>query len=224
MVSVIVLFILARLIGKKQLSQLTMFDYIVGISIGSIASEFAVVSSIHYAQGIAGMLVYTAFPLALSFLSQKSYRGRKVLDGTPSILIQNGRILEQNLKKSKLTINDLLEECRQKGAFDIAEIEFAVLETSGKLSVLLKAQNRPLTPGDMGIGVPYQGLCVNLIVDGQVIVSHLLMLGHDTDWLVGELGKQNISGIQHVLLAYLDTGNTLHVHLKGGEVPPSPLL
>jgi uncharacterized membrane protein YcaP (DUF421 family) len=111
-ISVTVLFILARLMGKKQISQLSFFDYVAGISIGSIDANFAVDSSINYYCGITGLIIYALFPITLAFISLKSYKGRQFLDGNPCILIQNGSIIEKNLFLSKMNINDLLEECR----------------------------------------------------------------------------------------------------------------
>jgi len=203
--------------GKKQMAQLSFFDYVVGISIGSIASEYAVVRDIHLAEGLTALVVFTLFCLALSRISMKSFAGRKILDGVPIILIENGKILEPALKKAKLTINDLLEECRQKDMFDIAEIEFAILETSGRLSVLPKSQYRHLQPKDMQISTAYEGLCTNIIIDGEVIEEHLAGIKLTMPWLQGELASQGIDDFASVLLAYVDTAGELHVHMKAGS-------
>jgi uncharacterized membrane protein YcaP (DUF421 family) len=146
--------------GKKQLSQLTLFDYVVGISIGSISGGLAVDPSVNYIKGITGLIIYALFPIILSLLSLKNYKFRKLLDGKPTILVNKGQIVEENLKKTKLTINDVLEECRLKNAFDIADVEFAILETSGKVSIELKSANQPLTPKDMNIKTINKALCI----------------------------------------------------------------
>ena len=104
----------------------------------------------------------------------------------------------------KLNVNDLLEECRQKNIFDISEVEFAILETSGRLSVQPKSQNRPLTPKDMKMPTEYEGLCANVVIDGKAIEEHLKALNLDIDWLLNELAKQNIKGHADVLLAYIN--------------------
>jgi len=213
-IAIVALFILTRLMGKKQMAQLNFFDYVVGISIGSIASEYAVVRSIHIAEGLTALVVFTLFSLILSYISMKSYMGRKILDGTPVILIKSGKIIEANLKKTKVNINDLLEECRQKDIFDIAGVEFAILETSGRLSVLPKSQNRPLAPKDMQIPVPYEGLCTNVIIDGKIIEGHLPAMHLDKKWLDSELAKQGTKDYSDVLLAYVDTSGALHTHLR----------
>jgi len=217
-ISVLTLFILTRLIGKKQMSQLTFFDYVIGISIGSIAAEYAVHADVGAREGITALVVFTIFSLVVSFVSVNSYIGRKLLDGMPIILIENGKVIESGLKKTKLTVNDLLEECRQKDVFDIAGIEFAILETSGKLSVLLKSQNQPLTPGDMSVPTDYEGLCVNVIIDGKIIQEHLRTANIDENWLRGELRNQNYEDCSNILLAYLDSKGTLVVHLKNMEL------
>jgi len=214
LIAIIALFILTRIMGKKQMAQLNFFDYVVGISIGSIASEYAVVRAIHISEGLTALTVFTLFSIVLSYISMKSYKGRKILDGTPVILIENGKIIETNLKKTKVNINDLLEECRQKDIFDIAEIEFAVLETSGRLSVLPKSQNRPLTPKDMQISTAYEGLCTNVVIDGKIIDEHLTAINLDAEWLNAELAKQWVKGCEDVLLAYVDTTGALHIHMK----------
>jgi len=214
LIAICALFILTRIIGKKQMSQLTFFDYVIGISIGSIAARYAVVRTMHIAEVITALVIFTMFSIVSSFTSRKSYIGRKLLDGTPTILIENGRIIEEGLKKSRLNINDLLEECRQRDVFDITEIEFAILETSGRLSVLLKSQNHPLTPKDMSISTDYKGLCANVIIDGKIIKEHLHTLNLDENWLHSELHKQNINSSSDILLAYVDSSGVFVFHPK----------
>ncbi len=222
LVSICVLFTFTRIMGKKQVSQLTFFDYVSGISIGSIAAAFAVDETIGYTKGLTGLVVYALFPILLSYASLKSFTIRKLLDGKPSILIQNGKIVDKNLKKSKMNLNDLLEECRLNSVFNINEIEFAILETSGKLSILLKPENQPLTTKDMNITVDYKGICVNVIVDGKVLYKHLKEIGKDEQWLKKQLKAKGISDLSNVILAYTDSKGTFYAYLKGEikNVPP----
>jgi uncharacterized membrane protein YcaP (DUF421 family) len=222
-VSVTVLFVLARIMGKKHISQLSFFDYVAGISIGSIAASFAVDPSVNYYQGITSILIYALFPIILSYMSIKSYKCRLLLDGMPSVLIQNGIIIESNLKKTKMNVNDLLEECRLKNAFDISEVEFAVLETSGKLSLQMKTPNQLVTLRDMNLTVPYKGLCINLIIDGKILYDHLSVAKKNQVWLITELKNQSINSPDDVLLAYLDTADILKCHLKNSDLLVSPL-
>jgi len=216
-VSVGVLFVLGRFMGKKQIAQLTFFDYIIGISVGSIAAQAAIDPSVSLAQGLTGIVVFSLFSIVLSFISLKSYTARKLLDGIPAVLIENGKIIQSALKKTQLNINDLLEECRQRDAFDISEIEFAILETSGRLSVMLKPGDRPLKPKDMNIITEYSGLCVNIIIDGKVIHKHLKMINRDENWLNSELNRQNIKNLSDILLAYTDEKGILKIHMKNIE-------
>lgn len=223
-VSVVILFILTRIMGKKQLSQLTFFDYVVGISIGSIAAAFAVDPSINYAKGITGLVVYALFPIILSLISFKNYKARKLLDGKPTILVNNGQIIEKNLKKAQLTVNDVLEECRLKNAFNLADVEFAILETSGKVSVELKSPNQPLTPKDINIQTAYNGLCLIVIIDGEILDDHLQMISKDRTWIQEELRKQNVSDFKKVFLGYIDSNNKLVVQKKNDSTPLNPLI
>lgn len=224
-VSVSVLFIFGRLMGKKQIAQLTFFDYIIGISIGSIAAQGAVDPTVSLAQCLTGIIVFSLFSLVLSFVSIKSLTARKLLDGIPTVLIENGKIIERGLRKTQLNINDLLEECRQRDVFDISEIEFAILETSGKLSILLKSICKPLTPKDMNIAVPeFNALCVSIIIDGELLYEHLRMTGKDEAWLRSELDKLNIKDYSDILLAYTDSSGMLKIHLKNIKPTITPTL
>ncbi|MDD3151085.1 MAG: DUF421 domain-containing protein [Candidatus Gastranaerophilales bacterium] len=213
-VSISVLYILTRIMGKKQISQLTYFDYVSRITIGSIAAMLAVDKNIAYYDGITCMIVLTIFPLFLSFLTLKSIRIRKFLDGNPTILVQNGKIIENNLKKTKLTVNDLLEELRVNKAFDITDVEFAILETSGKLSVQLKSIKQSVTPTDLNINTTYKGLCANLIIDGRILKDNLELINKDYKWLINELHKHDINSPNEVLLATVDNNNTLYIDMK----------
>lgn len=223
-ISVVVLFLLTRIMGKKHLSQLTFFDYVVGISIGSIAAAFAVDSSIDYARGITGMVVYALFPIILSLIALQSYKARNVLDGKPTILVYKGQIVEKNLKKVQLTVSDVLEKCRLKNAFDIADVEYAILETSGQVSVELTSSCQPLTAKDMNIQTAYKGLCLNVVIDGEILDGHLQLIGKDEAWLQNELSKQNISDIKQVLLGYMNNDNQFVVQKKNDSIPPNPLI
>ena len=211
------LFLLARLMGKKQMAQLTFFDYTVGISIGSIAAQCAVDKSIELPQEIMALVVFTLFSIILSIISAKSYIGRRLLDGTPTILIENGKIIESGLKKNKLNVNDLMEECRQRNAYHITDIAYAILETSGRLSVMLKPEYEPITPQDMHMAVEDKGLCASVIIDGKVMEGHLRVINRDRDWLDAALVRQQIKNISDILLAYVDGSGNLSIHLKNVE-------
>lgn len=202
LVAAFVLFILARLMGKKQISQLTFFDYVVGISIGSIAAAASVDKRIPIHDGIASMVVWAIFPILFSYITLHSIFARKLFDGKPRVLVRSGKIVESNMKKSKFTVNDLLEELRLKDIFDISEVDYAILETNGKLSVLKKniPQNR--------------GICINVIIDGNLMNSNMKELNIDEAWLLNELSKFGISSVQDILLANCDINHKLYVDRK----------
>ncbi len=212
--SVFVLFIFARLAGKKQISQLSFFHYVIGISIGSIAAAFAVDMDIDFPEFLTSVAIYGLFPLILSQISIKSYKGRKILNGSPTILIQDGKIIENNLRKTRINIDELLEECRLKSAFNLSEIEFAILETNGQVSVQMKPSNLPLTPKDMEINTKYKGLCANIIVDGTVLHENLSTINKDKKWLKSQLEKHGITDASDILLAFIDSSDKFYVYKK----------
>lgn len=224
LISVTALFVLTRFMGKKQLSQLTFFDYVAGMSIGSIAAALAVDPSVDYTKGITALVVYALFPIVLSVIALKSYKARKLLDGKPTILIWNGQLMDANLKTAKLTVNDVLEECRLQGAYDVADVQSAVLETSGKVSVQLKAEKQPVTARDLSVSPAAQGLCINVVVDGEILDDHLSMADMNKAQLLEALAIQGAADHRDVLLAYVDAGGRLVVQKRNGSRPKNPLI
>ena len=214
LVSVIVLFIFTRLAGKKQISQLSFFHYVIGISIGSIAAAFAVDIDIEFPEFLTSVVIYGVFPLILSQISMKSYKGRKILNGSPTILIQNGKIIGNNLRKTRINVDELLEECRLKNAFNLSEVEFAILETNGQVSVQMRPSNLPLTPNDMEISTGYKGLSANVIVDGTVLHENLSIINKDKKWLKSQLEQQSITDISDILLAFVDNSDKIYIYKK----------
>lgn len=213
-ISFFALLIMVRLMGKQQVAQLTFFDYIVGITTGSIAASLSVEDNISYHSGLAALLTWGLFSYLVAYLSIKSMRARRIFDSTPAILIQNGEIIEKNLRKEKINLNDFLEELRIKDVFDISDVEFAILETNGKVSVQLKSQKRPLTPEDLNISTTYEGLSANLIIDGEIMKESLGLVNLSEKWLSNELAKRKIASSKHVLLASLNTKGELYITMK----------
>ncbi|MDD3880304.1 MAG: DUF421 domain-containing protein, partial [Syntrophomonas sp.] len=159
LIAVGILFLVTLVIGKKLISQLNFFDFIVGITIGSIAAALSVDKTITYSHGIISLLIWGLIPLVVAKIALADIRARRRLDGVPTLLVQNGKILEDNLKKEKYHVNDLLEELRLKGVFNIADLNFAILETSGQISVQLKPEKQPVTVSDLNLSATRQGLC-----------------------------------------------------------------
>lgn len=215
-ISAVVLFIMTKFMGKKQISQLSIFDYIVGITVGSIAAAMAVDQETEYADALLSLVLYAALSVLISRLSLKSYKARLFLNGAPTVLVQNGTVLRSNLRKAKLNIHDFLEECRVNGYFDISDIAVAVMETGGHISILPKSSKRPLTASDFNLPDIPQGLCANLIVDGKIMPHVLRALHKDEPWLFSRLKQQGYlpKDIDAVLLAVLSPDGTLTVYPK----------
>lgn len=219
-----VLFILARIMGKKQISQLNFFDYVVGISIGSIAGALSVEKDISFLDGITSMVIWTAFPIAFFQITSHTMKGKQLYEGSPSILIQNGKIIEKNLKKTKISVNDLLEELREKDVFNIEDVEFALFETNGKVSVLKKSSKQNPASSEPNIQNGKSGLTANVIIDGKVLKKNLQLLNLDENWLKDELRKKQINSPQDVLLACVDSEGSLYIDRKNQDPEPFDVL
>ena len=209
LLSVIALFIIDKILGHKQVSQLDFFDYITGITIGSIAAELATELEKPLKPLIA-MSVYGIVAVSLSILTSKMPRIRKFVNGTPTIIINNGKIYRENMKKAKLDLSELTVMCRQEGYFDLNEIQTAVFEYNGRLTVLPKSQNRPATPEDMGIATEDAQICTEIIMDGRILEDNLRRLGLDRTWLKRQLEKQHHRNEKDIFLATYD-GKALSV-------------
>lgn len=214
-ISFFMLLFLVRLMGKQQVAQLTFFDYVVGITIGSIASTLSVQVNENTLATLVGMVTWTTLAILLAVLGMKSVWVRNVSGGKATVVVQNGKILENNLKRIRIPIDELNSELRTQGVFNLSDVEFAMFEPGGKISVQKKSQKQPLTPGDLNIPTEYDGLPTNLIIDGKVLIDALHSLSLSKAWLYHQLGKQNIHDAFEVSLAQLDTKGNLYVDLKG---------
>lgn len=212
--SILLLNLLAKLIGPKQISQLSFYDYVVGITIGSIAAVFAVDDGIEWYLSAIAMIVYAVVSIFFSFITTKSIKAREFLTGTPHILIFHGRIIESNLKKVHFDVNDLLTQCRACGHFDISIIQFAIMETSGNVSFMLKSEENPVTFKAMNKTVEQEELMANVIIDGNIMNDNLKSIGKDEYWLHKKLNEMKEVPVQDILLATADLHNQLHVLKK----------
>lgn len=217
--SIVILFILTKLMGNKQLSELSIFDYITGITIGSVAAEMATSLDGGFMKPLVAMIVYTFFSIFLAFLNEKSFVLRRIITGKPVILIDNGQIFWKSLKESKIDLSELLVQCRINGYFDISKIQTAILEENGKISFLPKASERPATPNDLGIQVKEEYLVSNLIIDGNVMKNNLKSSGKDETWLNRQLSANGVKSVKDVLLATCDINNNLSVFIKTKTKP-----
>lgn len=207
-----------RLSGKKQVSQLTMFEYIVGITIGSTASFLSVSVKEPFLPTLLGLVLWVGFGILLNNIALRNRRWGKILRGEATILIQNGRIMEKALHKvPNLTIDDLMMMLRNKDVFDVSQVEFAILELDGTLTVIKKSQHRPVTPHDLNIPTSYEGLPIELVYDGRVIEKNLKGANLDRAWLENTLKARGIAGLDQVMLAQLETDGSLYVDLKDDQ-------
>ncbi len=177
--SFIALFLIAELLGTKQISQLTFFDYIVGITVGSVAATMAIDDALPVWYGLIVIGVLGFFTFAIDILCRKSIWARRLFFGRPYSLIDGGKILYRELIRAKFTVNDLLRELRNQGYFNIADVSHAILETNGLLSVLPKSAKRPVTTEDLKLNLPEQGLLANVVIDGQIMDANLRACGKD---------------------------------------------
>lgn len=222
------LLVLARLLGKRQIAQLTFFDYIAGITIGNIAAGWSLdeVKSIH---AILSLVVWTALSVILAFVQKKSYFGRIILDGRPKVLIENGKILERNLSKVHMSLEELELMLRQKDVFKLTDVEYAVFENNGTLSVMKKSEAQAVTRKDAGVNyIPEKPTRV-LIIDGTVMQKSLESLGYTKEWLLGEVTKQGANDFRDVFCAEVDSNGNLYVDLyhdtlQSSQVNKKPLL
>lgn len=222
--SALTLFLLAKAMGRKQIGELNTFDYIIGITIGSIASEMTVNSDVSLINCIVAMAVLSLIGILISYGTTKSMFLRRFFTGCPIILIENGKIIEKGLNKARFDINDLLQECRINGYFDISEIAYAVMEANGRISFLLKSKYTPVTLSDMKIKASKKGLCVNLIIDGNIMMEHLKNINKDSAWLLTRLENMGYSDYSNILLASCDTKEQITVYLKSVPLINSKVL
>ncbi len=213
-VSIIVLFLITKLMGKKQVGQLNLFDYIIGITIGSIAAEMTINNEINFFEGILSISIYGVSALFISILTIKSIWARRIFTGSPKLLIEKGKILSKNLEKAKIDVNDLLQEARNNGYFDLSQVDYALMEANGRISFLLKSKYNPVTPSDMKLKVATKGLTSNLLIDGVIMKENLKIIGHDEKWLLARLKKEGYPHLEKLLLVLCDTNEKLTIYEK----------
>ncbi len=216
--TMIAVFVFTKLMGNREMSQLSMFDYVSSITIGSIAGEMAVMSTDSFFKPLIAMAVFSLFSVLISYSTCKSIALRRFFEGQSILLFQNGQIYEKNLLKAKLDIDEFLSACRLEGYFDLEEIHTVYLEPSGMISVLPKAANRPATPKDMNM-TPTQSMpLANVIIDGKILYDNLQNTGKDDKWLNKQLASKGVKNVKDIILATYDyTDNTLKIYRKSNH-------
>jgi len=208
-----------RLMGKRQIGQLQPFELVIAIMIADLASTPMESLDTPLWRGVMPLLTTVALHQLFTLLSLKSQRLRAFFSGRPTVVIRNGRIDDKALEKLCFNLNDLLEELRAGGILTPTEVGTAIMETSGKLSVFPKSQNRPATPADLDIPTGYEGIPLTLVMDGKMSRSNLQLCQKDEKWLKGQIKKLGLSGPEEVLLGYMDTDGKLTAYPYGAKQP-----
>ncbi|MFW6270069.1 MAG: DUF421 domain-containing protein [Bacillota bacterium] len=209
------IFIFSRIIGKKQISELSFHDYVNGITFGSIAATMATDLSQHTWQYFAALFLFALMNFILQYVSMKSRWGQKIIEGEPVVIIHEGKILEDNLKKTRFNLDNLSTELRKQGIFDIKNVHYAILETDGALSILPNASKKALTPEDLNLQGQEEAIMTELIREGQIIKPNLKQHGLTEEWVYDKLREHNIENIEEVIAAkYNPLDESLYIDLK----------
>jgi len=211
----LVVFVL-RVLGKRQIGQLQPFELVVVIMISELAAVPSENIGIPLISGIIPILVLLFAGMTLSYLSLKNEKAREILCGRPTVLVEKGKIVEYALQQTRYNLNDLLEQLRLKNVPNIADVEYAILETNGEVSVIPKTEKRPVVPEDFHLSPKNEGLPIPLIMDGKLHPENMRKAKVDLAWLQGELQKQNLA-VEDVFLASIDETGSLFVQ-EGGRV------
>lgn len=213
--SLAALFILTKLMGNREMSQLSMFDYVSSIALGSIAGEMAVMSTDSFFEPLISMIIFASISIAISLLTCKSIWLRRFFEGQAILLYQNGQVFEKNLLKAKMDIDELLSVCRISGYYDLEEVHTVYLETNGKISVLPMANKRPATPSDHNLNPAQTYPMANVIIDGKIMKDNLQSTGKNVTWVEKQLKSKGITDIHDIILATYDrTQDKLNIYKK----------
>lgn len=217
--SFIYLLVLSKLTGKRQISQMTFYDYTTAVTIGSIAAVMAVERDISIWYSVIAMAAYALLTFFVAFLTDKSILLRRFFTGTPSILIANGKIIRANMKKNRVDLNDLLTMARGQGYFDINQIRYAVFETTGNVSFMPRDDARPATVSDLSLSPKESPIYSNVVIDGKVLEKNLRAIGKDEKWLENTLKNQNLPSAENMILITASRDGEIHAYQKN-VVPP----
>lgn len=208
--SMAVLFLLTKLMGYRQISELNFFDYVIGITIGSIAAEMSTNIDLEWWKGITAMCVYAFIGVLFSVITQKSIKARKLISGEPIVLMENGRIIRKNMKKAKLDINDLLASARTNGYFNLSDIDYVIMETTGKISFLPTPLKRQLNPKDFNFAPQRESININVISDASYIEDGLKK-AKITQKQLSSMLKNRDEKLENIALAFVDADKKLTI-------------
>ncbi len=210
--------LMCRFMGRKLISRLNVFDFVTAISVGSLAAAVSVDIETRAVYAALALIVWAVLTFAMDVVVMKSLPVRKILDGEPIVVIQNGKILENNMRRIRLNLDELMQQLRVKKVFDPSEVEFAVMEPEGQLSIQLKTQFQPVTPRTLNIPTQYQGMITALVKDGRILEQNLAQNHLNREWLLETLKKRGINKVSDVFYAALDTQGNLFVDLRDDDL------
>lgn len=219
LIAITTLFLLTRILGKKQISQLTFFEYITGIALGELAGIMSTDIEGNLWHGITAVIVWFSVTYLIEFITMKSKRARNVFEGKSRVFIENGKVLEDNLRKEKFTSDELMEQLRVKNVFNFKDVKLAMLEASGELSVMLHEESAPVTPKQLGMKVNKQKGPEILIADGIVLKQALSKRGLSPEWLNKQLEKLGVN-IDSIFLGQVDENDELFVDQYDDRIQP----
>lgn len=218
----IVLFIITKIIGKRQLSQLSFFEYMAGITIGNIAAEVSMMRDMEVIDGFISIAIWGLIPLLAGYVALKSKKLRNGIEGRGTAFIKDGKVLEDNLKKEKYTIDEMLSLLRSKNVFFLEDVEYAILEQDGSLNVLLKKDKRPLTRSDLQLPSVNEKEPHTIIMDGRLMVDALSKSGKTKEWLNEELEAAGVT-IENVFLGQVNSYGELYLDIYDDRLQtPAP--
>lgn len=212
----IVVVAVMRIMGKRQIGELQPFELVIAIMLSELAAVPMQDTGIPLIYGLIPILTLMFLEIFISFITLKSRWLRKIVCGTASVVIEHGRLREEELRKQRFNLDDLMEELRISGYLNISDIEYAIMETSGKISVIPKSDNTPVTRQDLNIQKPDEELPISLILDGKLNSYNLKFINHDTSWLMNKLKENNIDKIENAFIALLDSNGNFFAQRRQG--------
>ena len=215
-VSLFALFLLTKLIGNREIAELSMFDYLNGITIGSIAAEMSISKGEEVIDCLIAMIVYSILIFIISILTNKSIIFNRFINGKSLILFDNNTFYRKNLAKSKINLAEFQNQCRTKGFFDMSQIKTAIIESNGKITILPKSDSRPVTCSDLNLNVEDEKKQFNIIIDGKILYDNLKATGNNEKWLIKKLQEQNLK-LEDIFLATCDFENNVSTYKKSEE-------
>ena len=222
-VSLVILFGVTKLLGKKQVSELSLFDYVIGISIGNFTAEMTMDIDGQYMNGVVAMITFGVFGFLVSIISMKSIIYRRLIIGVPNVIIENGKILLSSLRKANIDINDLLEQARNAGYFDLSDVSYAIMEANGKISFLSKDASSQPTKKDLGMKTVPDCLTANIIIDGKFMKKNAQNTDKSREWFDKQFKVQGYDSYENILLA-IYKNNKITIYPKNSQVLPNDVL